>query len=213
MHSGVELWQWVYWMVPTSVHKCERNEKFGCTGIFGSSIFYKHLQWHVDEAEWKCKTFPKEEKSIRYWKDIIFMLVLLLLSTVSTSLTQEISCRVNKEVKIDCISITRPSLADIFFIFVTFSALGYYFAVIAANLHVDQHCFSLGYAFPGHEPNICLKCDMPTYVHNSKFENIIQLRVTQTNNPQTTVISGLRKYTAPHVTLCWYKGWKNWLSH
>ena len=134
------------------------------------------------------------------------LVLLLLLSTVSTSLTQEISCRVNKEVKIDCISITRPSLADIFFIFVTFSALGYYFPVIVANLHVDQHCFSLGYAFPGHEPNICLKCDMPTYVHNSNFENIIQLRVTQTNNPQTTVISGLRKYTAPHVTLCWYKG-------
>ena len=28
-------------MVPTSVHKCERKEKFGCTGIFGSRIFYK----------------------------------------------------------------------------------------------------------------------------------------------------------------------------
>ena len=121
----------------------------------------------------------------------MLVLLLLLLSTVSASVTQEISCQVNKEVKIDSISITWPSLADIFLIFITFSALGYYFPVIDANL--DQHCFPLGYAFPGHEPNFCLKCDMPTYVHNSNFENIIQLRITQTNNSQTTVISGLRK--------------------
>ena len=97
----------------------------------------------------------------------------------------------NKEVKIDSISITRPSLADIFFIFITFSALGYYFPVIDAYL--DQHCFPPGYPFPGHEPKFCLKCDMPAYVHNSNFENIIQLRITQTNNAQTTVNSGLRK--------------------
>ena len=58
------------------MHKSERKEKFGCTGIFGSRIFYKHLQWCVDEAEWKRKTFPKEEKSSRYWKDIIFMLLI-----------------------------------------------------------------------------------------------------------------------------------------
>ena len=128
MHSVVELWQWVYWMVPTSVHKCERKEKFGCTGIFGSRIFYKHLQWRVDEAEWKCKKNSKGRKSIKYWKDIIFILVLLLLlllSTVSASVTQEISRHVNKEVKIDSISITRPSLSDIFLIFISFSALGY----------------------------------------------------------------------------------------
>ena len=122
---------------------------------------------------------------------LLLLLLFLLLSTVSVSVTQEISCQVNKEVKIDSISITRPSLTDIFFIFITFSALGYYFPVIDANL--DQHCFPLGYAFPGHEPNFCLKCDMATYVHNSNFENIIQLCITQTNNPQTTVISGLRK--------------------
>ena len=100
---------------------------------------------------------------------MLVLLLLSLLSTVSASVTQEISCQVNKEVKIDSISITRPSLADISFIFITFSALGYYFPVIDANL--DQHCFPLGYAFPGHEPNFCLKCDMPTYVHNSNFEN------------------------------------------
>ena len=76
------------------------------------------------------KKIPQEEKSIKYWKDIIFILVLLLLlllllSTVSASVTQEISGHVNKEVKIDSISITRPSLADIFLIFISFSALGY----------------------------------------------------------------------------------------
>ena len=103
---------------------------------------------------------------------LLLLLLLLLLSTVSASVTQEIPCQVNKEEKIDSISITRPSLADIFFIFITFSALGYYFPVTDANL--DQHCFPLGYAFPGHEPNFCLKCDMPTYVHNSNFKNIIQ---------------------------------------
>ena len=89
------------------------------------------------------------------------MLVLLLLSsTVSASVTQEISCQVNKEVKIDSVSITQSSLADIFFIFITFSALGYYLPVIDANF--DQHCLPLGYAFPAHEPNFCMKCDMPT---------------------------------------------------
>ena len=79
-----------------------------------------------------AKKIPKEEKSTKYCKDIIFILVLLLLlllllllSTVSASVTQEISCQVNKEVKIDSVSTTRPSLADIFFIFITFSALGY----------------------------------------------------------------------------------------
>ena len=77
-----------------------------------------------------AKKIPKEEKSIKNWKDIIFILVLLLLlllllSTVSASVTQEISRHVNKEVKIDSISITRPSLADIFLIFISFSALGY----------------------------------------------------------------------------------------
>ena len=55
----------------------------------------------------------------------MLVLLLLLLSTVSASVTQEISCQVNKEVKIDSISITWPSLADIFLIFITFSALGY----------------------------------------------------------------------------------------
>ena len=55
----------------------------------------------------------------------MLVLLLLLLSTVSASVTQEISCQVNKEVKIDSVSTTRPSLADIFFIFITFSALGY----------------------------------------------------------------------------------------
>ena len=109
---------------------------------------------------------------------LILLLLLLLLSTVSASVTQEISCQLNKEVKIDSVSITRPSLADIFFIFITFSALGYYFPVIDANL--DQHCLPLGYAFriPGHEPNFCLKCDMPTYVPNSNFDNIIRLCIT-----------------------------------
>ena len=111
----------------------------------------------------------------------LLLLLLLLLSTVSASATREI----------DSVSITRLSLADIFFIFITFSALGYYFPVIDANL--DQHCLPLGYAFPGHEPNFGLKCDTPTYVHNSNFESIIRLCITQTNNPQTTVISGLRK--------------------
>ena len=74
-----------------------------------------------------AKKIPKKEKSIKYWKDIIFILVLLLLllSTVSASVTQEISRHVNKEVKIDSISITRPSLADIFLILISFSALGY----------------------------------------------------------------------------------------
>ena len=119
----------------------------------------------------------------------MLVLLLLLLSIVSASVTQEISRQVNKEVKIDSVSTTRPSLADIFFIFITFSALGYYFPVIDANL--DQHCLPLGYAFPGHEPNFWLKCDMPTYVHNSNFfENIIRLCITQTNNPETTVICG-----------------------
>ena len=68
MHSGVELRQWVYWMVPTSVHKCERKEKFACTGIFGSRIFYKHLQWRVDEAEWKCKKNSKGRKKYQVLK-------------------------------------------------------------------------------------------------------------------------------------------------
>ena len=146
-HSVVELLQLVYWMVPTSVHKYERKEKFGWTGIFGSRIFCKHLQWCVDEAEWKRKTFPNEEKSIRYWKDIIFMLLFFFffffffLSTVSASVTQKISCQVNKEVKIDSISIIRQSLADIFFIFITFSALGYHFPVTPAWL-----CFSWSWA-------------------------------------------------------------------
>ena len=90
----------------------------------------------------------------------MLVLLLLLLSTVSASVTQEISCQVNKEVKIDSVSTTRPSLADIFFIFITFSALGYYLPVIDANF--DQHCLPLGYAFPAHEPNFCMKCDMPT---------------------------------------------------
>ena len=111
----------------------------------------------------KTQNISKGRKKYQVLKDIIFMLVLLLslllISTVSASVTQEISFQVNKEVKIDSISITRPRLADIFFIFITFSALGYYFPVIDANL--DQHCFPLGYAFPGHEPNFCLKCDMP----------------------------------------------------
>ena len=93
-HSVVELLQLVYWMVPTSVHKYERKEKFGWTGIFGSRIFCKHLQWCVDEAEWKRKTFPNEEKSIRHWKDIIFMLLFFFffffLSTVSASVTQNV---------------------------------------------------------------------------------------------------------------------------
>ena len=56
---------------------------------------------------------------------VLLFFLLLLLSTVSASVTQEISRHVNKEVKIDSISITRPSLADIFLIFISFSALGY----------------------------------------------------------------------------------------
>ena len=47
---------------------------------------------------------------------ILLLSLLLLLSTVSASVTQEMSCQVNKEVKIDSVSITRPSLADTFFI-------------------------------------------------------------------------------------------------
>ena len=48
-----------------------------------------------------AKKIPKEEKSIKYWKDIIFILVLLLLlllllSTVSASVTQEISRHVKQ---------------------------------------------------------------------------------------------------------------------
>ena len=74
LSSRTLLWQWVYWMVSTSVHK--RKEKFGRTGIWGSRIFYKHFQCCVDGAEWKRKSLSKEEKSIRYWKDR-FMLVLL----------------------------------------------------------------------------------------------------------------------------------------
>ena len=93
---------------------------------------------------------------------LLLLLLLLLLSTVSASVTQEISCQVNKEVKIDSISITRPSLADIFFIFITFSALGYYFPVVDAKL--EQHSLPLGYAFLGYEPNFFLKCDMPSLV-------------------------------------------------
>ena len=56
---------------------------------------------------------------------VLLLLFLLLLSTVSASVTQEISRHVNKEVKIDSVSITRPSHADIFLIFISFSALGY----------------------------------------------------------------------------------------
>ena len=47
--------------------------------------------------------------------------------------------------KIDSVSITRPSLADIFFISITFSTLGYYFPVLDADL--DQLCLP-------HEPTL-----------------------------------------------------------
>ena len=129
-----------------------------------------------------------------YWKDIIFMLVFFFFfffffffCTVSASVTQNISCQVNKEVKIHSISIIRPSLADIFFIFITFSALGYHFPVIDANLH--QHCFHPGLAM------LFLVMSL-IFAWNVTCQSMCitaTLCITQTNNPQTTVISGLRK--------------------
>ena len=70
---------------PTSVHKCERKEKFACTGIFGSRIFYKHLQWSVDEAEWKCKKNSKGRKKYQVLKrynihtGIIIIIIIIII--------------------------------------------------------------------------------------------------------------------------------------
>ena len=57
----------------------------------------------------KTQNISKVRKKYQVLKDIIFMLLLLLLllSTVSASVTQEISCQVNKEVKIDSISVNN----------------------------------------------------------------------------------------------------------
>ena len=58
----------------------------------------------------KTQNISKVRKKYQVLKDIIFMLLLLLLlllSTVSASVTQEISCQVNEEVKIDSISVNN----------------------------------------------------------------------------------------------------------
>ena len=123
-------WQWVYWMVLPQCTSARGRKNLPAL-VFSAAEFFINIFSEVwMKQSDNAKKIPKEEKSIKYWKDIIFILVLLLLlllllSTVSASVTQEISRHVNKEVKIDSISITRPSLADIFLIFISFSALGY----------------------------------------------------------------------------------------
>ena len=60
--------------------------KFGCTSIFGNRIFYKHLQWRVDEAEWKCKKNSKGRKKYQVLKrynihtGIIIIIIIIIIN-------------------------------------------------------------------------------------------------------------------------------------
>lgn len=67
---------------------------------------------------------------------------------------------------------TLCQLSDIiYYLLLPFQS--YYFPVLDAT--IDQPCLPLGYAFPGHEPNVSLACDKLHCAGSVNFDNTVRL--------------------------------------